>query len=75
MGMLATLINAIALRDGIERVGGSALILAPYAVPQVADAFNYDDACEAMSQGSIVIFGGGTSNLLDHRYRRRHARG
>jgi uridylate kinase len=62
MGMLATLINAIALRDGIERVGGSAVILAPYAVPQVAETFHYDAAHQAFAAGSIVIFGGGTGN-------------
>ena len=62
MGMLATLINAIALREGIERAGGTAIIMAPFAVPQIADAFEYNAARAALDAGSVVIFGGGTGN-------------
>lgn len=60
MGMLATLINAIMLRDGIEGAGGSALVVAPHAVPNVAIGYDRAAVMAALAAGRVVVFGGGT---------------
>ena len=62
MGMLATLINALALRDGIERAGGRAEVMAPHAVPNVARAYDRPTARRLLEGGTVVIFGGGTGH-------------
>ena len=62
MGMLATMINALALQDGIERAGGSALVMGPHEIPNVSRAFVRADALAALKAGTIVVFGGGTGN-------------
>ena len=60
MGMLATLINALALRDTLKRQGAGCTVLGSFAVPTVVDAFSAEKAREHLAQGRVVIFGGGT---------------
>lgn len=60
MGMLATLINALALRDALKRRGAECTVLGSFAVPTVVDAFSAEKAREHLDQGRVVIFGGGT---------------
>ncbi len=62
MGMLATLINSLALRDAIERVGGRCEVMAPYAVPNVAVAYDRARAIALITEGVVVVFGGGTGH-------------
>lgn len=62
MGMLATLINALALKDGLERAGLQAEVVAPFAVPSTAHAYNRDQVHAWLAAGTIVIFGGGTGH-------------
>jgi uridylate kinase len=62
MGMLATLINAIMLRDGFERAGVTALVVAPHAVPGIAEAYDQGRVAAALAAGQIVVFGGGTGH-------------
>lgn len=62
MGMLATLINSLALRDVIERAGGSALVTAPQAVANVAEAYDRGRVLRCLEAGTIVVFGGGTGH-------------
>jgi uridylate kinase len=62
MGMLATLINALALQDGIERAGGRCAVHGPYAVPNVCTAFDRALALAQMAAGQVVVFGGGTGH-------------
>ena len=62
MGMLATLINATALKDGFERAGVVAEVVAPFAVPSVSIAYDRDTVKRLLSDGVIVIFGGGTGH-------------
>ena len=61
MGMLGTVMNALALYDGFTRVGAKAYLQSglDVASPYV-NKLDSDDAKEAISQGKIVIFGGGT---------------
>ncbi len=60
MGMLATLINALAIRDTLKRQGAECIVLGSFAVPTVVDAFSAEKAREHLEQGRVVVFGGGT---------------
>jgi len=62
LGMLATLFNALALKDAIERLGGIAECVAPQAVPNVARAYDRNQVIGWLRSGSIVVFGGGTGH-------------
>jgi len=62
MGMLATLMNAIALRDVLRAKGASATVLAGLASPEVADAFTRERAVAALARGEIAILAGGTGH-------------
>jgi len=64
MGMLATLMNALALRDSFERSGLPVRILSAIAMSGVADIFHRRKAIHHLTQGRIVIFAAGTGNPL-----------
>ena len=59
MGMLATVINAICMKDAIVRAGGKAHVMT--AVPMIPFAENYraEDAVKYLEEGNIVVFGAG----------------
>ncbi len=61
-GMLATHINALALQDGIESLGGRAVVFGPHAIPNVCKAYDRTAAVAALADGQVVIFGGGTGH-------------
>ena len=62
MGMLGTLINALALCEGIERAGGRALVVGPHAVPNVCIGYDRGRVLAALADNIIVVFGGGTGH-------------
>lgn len=62
MGMLATLINAIAIRDGLQRIGVAATVFSAIPVERVAENYNQRKVLSALDDGEIVIFAGGTGN-------------
>jgi len=62
MGMLATMMNSLALDDALEQIGQPALLQSACVMPQVADAIDKWKAIDAMEAGKVVIFGGGTGN-------------
>jgi uridylate kinase len=62
MGMLATVINALAVRDGLENHGLAARVLSALPVEGVADAYSVRQALEALAAGHVVLFAGGTGN-------------
>lgn len=64
MGMLATLMNALALRDALERAGLETAVLSPIAVPGIVEVFDRRLAIDALARGKVVIFGAGTGNPL-----------
>ena len=64
MGMLATLMNGLALRDSFERSGLPVRILSAIAMSGVADIFHRRKAIHHLTQGRIVIFAAGTGNPL-----------
>ncbi|NQV49440.1 MAG: UMP kinase [Candidatus Marinimicrobia bacterium] len=62
MGMLATVINAIALGDAIKRRGMTASILTAIEMKEIAAPFSQRKAQQELSEGKIVIFAAGTGN-------------
>lgn len=59
MGMLATVINSICLKDALARAGADAVVMTAVAMPPFADPYSSDKAIEALESGKIVIFGAG----------------
>ena len=62
MGMLATVMNGLALEAAIAQAGGSARTLSAIAVPQVCESYSRQRGLKLLSEGHIVIFAGGTGN-------------
>jgi uridylate kinase len=62
MGMLATVINALALRDALERAGSAARVQTAITIQQVAEPYIRLRAMRHLEKGRIVIFAGGTGN-------------
>lgn len=59
MGMLATVINALCLKDAILRAGGDAVVLSAVAMPPFAVGYTPALAKQYLSQGKIVVLGAG----------------
>jgi uridylate kinase len=62
MGMLATVINGLALQDALERAGVHTRVLSAIEMRQVAEPFIRRRAIRHMEKGRVVIFAGGTGN-------------
>ncbi|MGO8696917.1 MAG: UMP kinase [Limisphaerales bacterium] len=62
MGMLATVINALALQDALEKLGVATRVQSAIAMSQVAEPFIRRRAVRHLEKGRVVIFGGGTGN-------------
>ena len=62
IGMLATVMNALALKDAFRQVGADACVMTSLEMNQVAEPFLRDNAVKHLEEGKIVIFGGGTGN-------------
>lgn len=62
MGMLATIINAIALKEAIRSLGHPSEILTSIEIQKVAEVFTKKNALRILNEGSILILGGGTGN-------------
>ena len=62
MGMLGTVINALALQDALEKQGVPTRVQSAIAMSQVAEPFIRRRAVRHLEKGRVVIFGGGTGN-------------
>ena len=62
MGMLATVINALALQDALEKAGAPTRVMTAIEMHQVAEPYIRRRAIRHLEKGRIVIFGAGTSN-------------
>ena len=62
MGMLATVLNALALQDALEKQGSPTRVMTAIAMAQVAEPYIRRRAIRHLEKGRIVIFAGGTSN-------------
>ena len=62
MGMLATVINALALQSALENEGVSTRVQTAIKIDEVAEPFIRRRAIRHLEKGRVVIFGGGTGN-------------
>lgn len=59
MGMLATVINAVCMKDAIVRAGGDAHVMTAVPMSPFAENYRAEDAKKYLEEGSIVVFGAG----------------
>ncbi|MCF7821462.1 MAG: uridine monophosphate kinase, partial [Mariprofundaceae bacterium] len=62
MGMMATIMNAIALQDAIERHGESVRVISALHVREIAEPYIRRRAVRHLEKGRIIIFAAGTGN-------------
>jgi len=60
MGMLATIMNALALQDKLNAGGTPAVVFSAIAMPSICQTFNPRSAREALDAGKVALFAGGT---------------
>jgi uridylate kinase len=62
MGMLATVINSLALQDSLEKIGVFTRVLSAIEMNQIAEPYIRRRAMRHLEKGRVVIFGAGTGN-------------
>jgi len=62
MGMLATVINAVALQDALEKLGTSTRVMSAIEMREIAEPFIRRRAIRHLEKGRLVIFAAGTGN-------------
>jgi uridylate kinase len=62
MGMLATMINSLAMQDALEKVGVNTRVQSAIAMQEVAEPYIRRRAMRHLEKGRVVIFGAGTGN-------------
>lgn len=64
MGMLATIMNALAMRDALEALGKTCWVMSALPIKGVVDGFDRRKALMHLYQQHVMIFAGGTGNPL-----------
>ena len=62
MGMLATVMNSLALSDSLDKAGGTARVMSAISIEQVVEPYVRPKALQYLEEGKIVIFAAGTGN-------------
>lgn len=62
MGMLATVINSLALQSALESIGGKVRVMTSVGMAPIGEIYSPAKAQEAQEQGYVVIIAGGTGN-------------
>ena len=62
MGMLATMINSLALEAALQTIGVPATAMSSRAMPAICELFTFRRARDLLDAGSVVILGGGSGN-------------
>lgn len=62
MGMMATVMNALALKDAFESLGVKARVQSALSMQQIAETYARPKAIQYLEEGKVVIFAGGTGN-------------
>jgi len=62
MGMLATMMNSLALAETLEQEGVPARVMTNVDMPRVAESYCYGRAMHHLEKGRVVVFGGGSGN-------------
>ena len=60
IGMLATVMNSLALGEYLTQVGVDARVMSAVSLPQICETYNKQQAVRHLEKGRVVIFGGGT---------------
>ncbi len=64
IGMLATVMNALALGHALREAGAVPRVLSAFAVTGIAEGFAVDKAISSLERGEVVVLGGGIGNPL-----------
>lgn len=64
MGMMATVINGLALRDALEKKSIPVAVTSAFGVPSIADQYDRAKVRTMLNEGKVVILAGGTGNPL-----------
>ena len=62
IGMMATVMNALALRSALQRLGMKTTVYSGFPVPQACQTYQFEKAMQSLESGETVIFAGGTGN-------------
>ncbi|WP_334153321.1 UMP kinase [Tepidimonas sp.] len=62
MGMLATVMNALAIGDALDRSGTKARVMSAIAIDQVVEPYVRPKALQYLEEGKVVVFAAGTGN-------------
>lgn len=62
MGMLATIMNSIALHEALERRGVGSRVFSAVPMPSICETFTQQRAEKAFAKGKVLLFAGGTGN-------------
>lgn len=62
MGMLATLMNGIALQEALSSLSCQCKLMSALECPKITDSFNRKQAIELIQRGHVILFVGGTGN-------------
>ncbi|WP_104748932.1 UMP kinase [Helicobacter cetorum] len=62
MGMLATVINAVAMQEALEHIGLDTRVQSAIEIKEICESYIYRKAIRHLEKGRIVIFGAGTGN-------------
>ncbi|MFP6277454.1 UMP kinase [Helicobacter pylori] len=62
MGMLATVINAVALQEALEHIGLDTRVQSAIEIKEICESYIYRKAIRHLEKGRVVIFGAGTGN-------------
>lgn len=60
MGMLATVMNGLAMREELNRQGGSCVLMSAYGIPSITCQYSASEGRKLLDQGSSLIVAGGT---------------
>lgn len=64
IGMLATVINAVALQDTLEKIGVDSVVMTAIPFPQIGEYYSPAKAIDHLENKKVVIFGYGTGNAF-----------
>src|SRR5690606_32650798 len=64
MGMLATVMNSLAMRDALENIGLSTCLMSAISMRGLADDFDRRKAIRHLNKGRVLLFAAGTGNPL-----------
>jgi len=62
MGMLATVMNSLAMQDALDRLGVACTVMSALSMPDVCESFTAREARRLLSDGYVVILAAGTGN-------------